>query len=153
LNIGDRCIPDEGGRVTELVARPLINLYLPELAGFEQPLAGETAARRPLLESLCFPVGYGVEIALLIDTLRSRGLPAMAQADLGVRQNRHRRLRDLGPMAYAVMVAAGRRIHGRRQMDQVAPGPFMVPARAGFDVRPVPVEERPPMARARREGP
>ena len=74
---GGEPIPNGGGRVTELMARPLLNLRVPELAGFAQPLAGEIAARRWLLERLSFPVGYGVEIAMLIDALREVGLDAM----------------------------------------------------------------------------
>jgi hypothetical protein len=123
-----------------------LGLYVPRLAGFFQPLAGETAARRELLESISFPVGYGVEVALLIDTLATRGLPAMAQVDLGIRQNRHQPLRSLGAMAYAVMVAAERRIHGTETVDRAAPGSFVWPTADGLDVREVPVEERPPMA-------
>lgn len=146
LKIGDELHADEGGRVTELVARPLLNLYVPELAGFVQPLAGETAARREVLEGSTFPVGYGVEIALLIDTLRTRGLPAMAQVDLGTRQNRHQPLKSLGAMAYAVMVAAGRRVHPPGSIEAAAPGPFLLPTQDGLDARSVPVEERPPMA-------
>ena len=79
LRVGATVVPDGGGRVTELVARPLLNLHVPELAGFLQPLAGEVAARRELLERLPFPVGYGVEIAMLIDALRAVGLDRMAQ--------------------------------------------------------------------------
>ena len=67
-----RCATGGGGRVTELVARPLLNLHWPELAGVVQPLAGEYAARRALLEPLPFPTGYGVELALLVDTLERR---------------------------------------------------------------------------------
>ena len=134
-------IPDGGGRVTELMARPLLNLRVPELSGFVQPLAGEVAARRWLLERLRFPVGYGVEIAMLIDALREVGLDAMAQVDLGERRNRHQPLRDLGPMAYAMLVAASRRLG-----DAVVPGPYARPSGPEVDVRPVAVEERPPLA-------
>jgi glycosyltransferase involved in cell wall biosynthesis len=133
-------IPHGGGRVTELMARPLLNLRVPELAGFVQPLAGEIAARRPLLERLSFPVGYGVEIAMLIDALREVGLDAMGQVDLGERRNRHQSLRDLGLMAYAVLVAASRRLG-----DDVVPGPYALPSGEEIDVRPVAVEERPPL--------
>jgi glucosyl-3-phosphoglycerate synthase len=131
----------EGGRVTELMARPLLNLHVPELAGFEQPLAGETAARRTLLEALPFPVGYGIEIALLIDALRHVGLDGLAEAQLGTRQNRHQALRDLGAMAFAVLCAVQAR---------VAPGSDAVPAGLvqpwdGGAVRDVPVLERPPL--------
>jgi len=99
----------EGGRVTELVARPLINLHFPALAGFVQPLAGEIAIERDLFRRLSVPVGYGVEIAMLIDCLRLAGLDALAQVDLGTRQNRHQSLRALSAMAVEVMVAVERR--------------------------------------------
>jgi glucosyl-3-phosphoglycerate synthase len=107
-------LPNEGGRVTELMARPLLNLHEPRLAGFAQPLAGEFAGRRELLESIQFPVGYGVEIAVLIDALRRYGLDALAECHLGERQNRHQPLRALGEMAYAVLSAVERRIRAER---------------------------------------
>jgi len=132
-------IPDGGGRVTELMARPLINLHVPELAGFAQPLAGEIAARRSLLERLPFPAGYGVEIGMMIDALRAVGLDALAQVHLGARQNRHQPLRALGAMAYAVLVAAERRL-GR----DPRPGPYVLPF-ADEPPRRVAVEERPPL--------
>lgn len=143
FRVGEVSVPDGGGRVTELVARPLINLYVPELAGFAQPLAGETAARRPLLESLSFPVGYGVEIAMMIDTLRTVGIDAMAQVDLGTRQNRHQPLRDLSAMAHAVLVAASTRVHGREALEVYGPGPLALPGAGSIEVRRVPLEERP----------
>jgi glucosyl-3-phosphoglycerate synthase len=96
----------EGGRVTELVARPLIALAFPELAGLVQPLAGEWAIRRSLFETLSVPTGYAVELAALVDTLRARGLGAIAQVDLGTRAHRHQALRDLGAMAAQIMAAA-----------------------------------------------
>jgi glucosyl-3-phosphoglycerate synthase len=102
-------LEDEGGRVTELVARPLLNLHFPLLAGFAQPLAGEIAIERDLFRRLSVPVGYGVEIAMLIDCLKLVGIDALAQADLGTRQNRHQSLRALGAMALQVMVAVERR--------------------------------------------
>ena len=102
FRVGDAVEHDGGGRVTELLARPLLNLHAPELAVFDQPLAGETAAARELLEQLPFSAGYGVEIAMLIDVWRRAGLDAMAQVDLGVRHNRHQPLRELSAMAYAV---------------------------------------------------
>ncbi|MGZ4270861.1 MAG: glucosyl-3-phosphoglycerate synthase, partial [Solirubrobacteraceae bacterium] len=105
---GGEVRPGEGGRVTELMARPLLNLHRPALAGFAQPLAGEVAARRELLAQLAFPVGYGVEIAMLLDADELVGIDALAQADLGSRQNRHQPLRELSAMSYAVLVAASR---------------------------------------------
>ncbi len=103
--------PDGGGRVTELVARPLVNLYWPELAGFVQPLGGEYAVRRRLLERLPFPCGYGVELAMLIDTLGLLGLDAMAQVDVGVRKHKHQDDRSLGRMASELWQAAVSRLH------------------------------------------
>ena len=94
--------PTGGGRVTELTARPLLDAFYPELALFGQPLAGEIAARRELLETLPFACGYSVDIALLIDVWRAVGLGRMAEVDLDVRQNRHRPLDELGAMATQV---------------------------------------------------
>src|SRR5207253_5005085 len=74
-----------GGRVTELMARPLLDAFFPEVAGVVQPLAGEYAARRTLLESLPFAAGYGVETGLLLDAVAAHGLDAVAQVDLGHR--------------------------------------------------------------------
>jgi glucosyl-3-phosphoglycerate synthase len=141
FNAGGRALADEGGRVTELMARPLLNLHFPLLAGFTQPLAGEFAARRRLLERLPFPVGYGIEVALLIDALDELGLDALAECGLGSRQNRHQPLRALGEMAFAVLAAVERRIDGPRSATG---GQFLRPWEDGRIVR-VPVDERPPL--------
>ena len=109
LKLGGATVEDEGGRVTELVARPLINMFFPALAGFVQPLAGEVAARRELLESLSFPGGYGIEIAMLIDAFEMVGLDALAEVDVGRREDANQTLRNLSPMAYAVTSAILRR--------------------------------------------
>jgi glucosyl-3-phosphoglycerate synthase len=141
--------PDGGGRVTELMARPLLNLHAPELAVFDQPLAGETAARRELLEQLRVSVGYGVEIAMLIDAGRLAGIDALAQVDLGVRQNRHQPLRELSAMAYAVLVAAQSRFLGPEFADANAAGSIVLPPLPGeqtMEPRRVAVEERPSLA-------
>jgi glucosyl-3-phosphoglycerate synthase len=103
---------DGGGRVTELTAKPLFNVFFPQLAGFAQPLAGEFAGTRELLFSIPFFTGYGVETGLLIDTLRLAGLYAMAQVDVGERVNRHQSLGDLGRMSYAVLRTVLRRVTG-----------------------------------------
>jgi glucosyl-3-phosphoglycerate synthase len=95
----------EGGRVTELVARPLLNLLFPELAGLVQPLAGEWAVRRSLFASLSVPTGYAVETTALIDAVRTLGVDAIAQVDLGRRAHRHQALRDLGAMATQIVAA------------------------------------------------
>jgi glycosyltransferase involved in cell wall biosynthesis len=146
---GGQVLADGGGRVTELMARPLLNLHAPELAVFDQPLAGETAARRTLLESLSFAAGYGVEIAMLIDVWAAIGLGGMAQVDLGVRQNRHQPLRDLSAMAYAVLVAAQTRFLGRDFADANAGGSIALPPLAGdhaMESCRVVLEERPPLS-------
>ncbi len=142
-------VPNSGGRVTELMARPLLNLHAPELAVFDQPLAGETAGRRALLEQLPFSAGYGVEIAMLIDAWRAVGLEGLAQVDLGARQNRHRSLRELSAMAYAVLVAAQARFLGSDFADAHAGGSISLPALDGvgaMKTRRATVEERPPLA-------
>ena len=137
----------EGGRVTELVARPLLNLHFPRLAGFAQPLAGEIAIRRQLFGRFAVPVGYGVEIGMLVDALRLAGLDALAQVDLGSRQNRHQRLRDLSRMAAEVMVAVERRIGAppRPGSPSFRPRPEAGGAAEVWRLR---TEERPPLARA-----
>ncbi len=95
--------PEGGGRVTELVARPLLNMFWPELSGFVQPLAGEYAGRREVLESIPFVANYGVEIGHLIDLLELRGLDALAQVDLGHRVHRHQSTQALGRMSGQIM--------------------------------------------------
>jgi glucosyl-3-phosphoglycerate synthase len=111
--------PGGGGRVTELVARPLLNAYWPELAGFVQPLAGEYAARRTLLERLPFATGYGVEIGLLIDALAVVGLAGLAQVDLGERRHRHHDDLRLGRMAAEIWQTALSRIPSVRSNQEV----------------------------------
>ncbi len=110
---GSTVVAAGGGRVTELVARPLLNLLWPELAGVVQPLAGEYAARRSLLEQVPFPCGYGVELALLVDTLDLLGLDAIAQVDLGVRVHRHHDERRLGRMSAEIVHTALGRLERR----------------------------------------
>jgi glucosyl-3-phosphoglycerate synthase len=138
---GGQNLPHEGGRVTEVMARPMLNLHFPLLAGFAQPLAGEFGARRDLLTRIPFPVGYGVEIAVLIDALAIVGLPALAECHLGTRQNRHQPLRALGEMAFAVLAAVEGRLDGPRS---VTGGHYLRPWEDGTVVQ-VPVEERPPL--------
>jgi glucosyl-3-phosphoglycerate synthase len=145
-------LPEGGGRVTELLARPLLNLHAPELAVFDQPLAGELAARRGLLEQIPFCAGYGVEIAMLIDAWRLAGLDGLAQVDLGVRQNRHQPLRELSAMAYAVLVAAETRLLGSSFADAHACGSLSLPPLHGegqMESRRVAIQERPPLAHYR----
>ncbi len=121
FRIGSETFPDGGGRVTELTARPLLNLFYPDLAGIDQPLAGEVAARRELLERLPFVTGYGVDVALLIDACQAVGLDGLAQVDLEVRQNTHQPLRDLGPMAAAVLGAVVARLEREGRLPELLP--------------------------------
>jgi len=141
----------DGGRVTELVARPMINLYWPELAGFVQPLAGEYAARREVLERVPFVTEYGVELGLLIDLLDTEGLDAMTQVDLGSREHSHQSTPALGRMAAQIMLTAWSRLE--RQGRVVTPEPlnatllqFDKERRGRARVSDVSVAERPPLA-------
>jgi glucosyl-3-phosphoglycerate synthase len=137
--------PDGGGRVTELTARPLLNLFYPELAAVEQPLAGELAARRDVLERLPFVTGYGVDIALLIDAYEIFGLDAIAQVDLDVRQNAHQPLRDLGPMAYAVLQAVTARLVREERLSGPLPTTFIAPGDEGPKAVSSDPVQRPPL--------
>ena len=107
-------VPDGGGRVTELTAKPALNLLFPELAGFVQPLAGEFGGTRDLMYSVPFFSGYAVEVGMLIDVLDRCGLSAMAQVDAGMRKNRHQDLGNLSRMGYAVLRAVLVRAMQRR---------------------------------------
>jgi glucosyl-3-phosphoglycerate synthase len=117
-------LPADGGRVTELTARPLLSAFYPELAGFGQPLAGEVAARRTLFERMPFATGYAVETAMLLHARDALGgTQGMAQVDLDVRLNRHQSLKELGPMAYAVLrvILERLRAEGRLADDHAPP--------------------------------
>src|SRR3954452_19247664 len=92
-----------GGRTTELVGRPLLALYAPELSELDQPLAGETAGRREVLESIPLVQGWGVELAMLLDVASRYGAASIGQVDLGVRRHRHRPLSELSVQAAEVM--------------------------------------------------
>jgi len=106
LQVGGVAYPGSGGRVTRLVATPVLNLVEPDLVVFGQPLAGETAGRRDLLERLPFRTGYGVELQLLLDAHAAVGLEGLAQVDLGVRSHRHQSDAELGAMATALLHVA-----------------------------------------------
>ncbi|HVB42879.1 MAG TPA: glucosyl-3-phosphoglycerate synthase [Streptosporangiaceae bacterium] len=137
----------EGGRVTELVARPLLNLWWPELADVVQPLAGEWAARRTLMESLRIPVGYGVELATLMDTVARHGLDAVAQVDLGTRAHRHQANHDLALMSAELLVVAERRRRRAPEPPTALLKQFVrEDGQVRVRIRPVPVDERPPAA-------
>lgn len=131
---------DRGGRVTELVARPLLALLFPHLTSIVQPLGGEYAGRRELLEQLPFVEGYGVDIALLIDIAARFGTEVIAQVDLGTRRHRNRPLDELSPQAAEVMhtalTRAGRTVPSR---------PTLV--RPGLEPLEIEMSELPPLAR------
>ncbi|SDJ75204.1 glucosyl-3-phosphoglycerate synthase [Nonomuraea jiangxiensis] len=143
--------PTGGGRVTELVARPLINLHWPLLAGFVQPLAGEYAGRRSALERVPFLTGYGVELGLLIDLLDLAGLDAFAQVDLGTREHAPQSTEALGGMASQIMLAAWSRLERQGKIEsRHAPSARLAQFRKSWDghhvlVRDIGIAERPPM--------
>jgi glucosyl-3-phosphoglycerate synthase len=140
-------LPADGGRVTELAARPLLSAFFPELAAFVQPLAGEVAAPRSLLERLPFATGYAVETAMLLHARDALGgTRGMAQVDLDVRLNRHQPLVELGPMAYAVLRVVLERLRADgRLLDDHAP-PLQT---ADGGLVQVELVERPPYATLR----
>jgi glucosyl-3-phosphoglycerate synthase len=149
LGAGD----DGGGRVTEICARPLINIFYPHLAGFAQPLSGEAAGRRELLSSVPFFSGYAVELGLLIDLSRVAGLGALAQVDLGARRHVNQPTVARGAMASTITQAVLRRLADEGRVPEAlaaAAGPYARPvpgsdglALSEVDTRPA---ERPPMA-------
>ncbi|MEA2212679.1 MAG: glucosyl-3-phosphoglycerate synthase [Solirubrobacteraceae bacterium] len=149
FRVGAHTLPDGGGRVTELTARPLLNLFYPELAAVRQPLAGEVAARRDLLERLPFVTGYGVDIALLLDAHREAGLDGLAQVDLDVRQNAHQPLRDLGPMAFAVLRAVASRLEREGRLAGPLPSSFLLSGAEELHTLEADPVERPPLAKLR----
>ncbi|WP_336922991.1 glucosyl-3-phosphoglycerate synthase [Aquipuribacter sp. SD81] len=148
-----------GGRVTELLARPALATFAPELGGVVQPLGGEYAGTRELLEQVPFAGGYGVEVGLLLDTLAAKGLDAIAQVDVGVRKHRHRDLLSLGVAAQEIMLTIARRtaaLELARAIARGGPGADGGVDLVQFDQAPdgrwqaetthVMVHDRPPMA-------
>jgi nucleotide-binding universal stress UspA family protein len=142
-----------GGRVTELVARPLINLFFPELSGMIQPLAGEYAGRRSLLETLPFFTGYAVEIGHLIDAIERAGLEGLGQVDLERRVHRNQELEGLSRMSFVILQAVMKRLEERRRAHLFAElGSTMKLPRSGPDHLSLELieladQERPPMIR------
>jgi glucosyl-3-phosphoglycerate synthase len=138
-------VPSEGGRVTELVARPLVALHWPQLAGIVQPLAGEWAVRRSLFEQLPVPTGYAVELAALVDCCRLRGPETIAQVDLGLRRHGHQPLAALGAMSLQILAMAESRVSGTSHRDQMRLQQYHWSTGAAEPVaRTVDVGERPP---------
>ena len=134
-----------GGRTTELVARPLMSLFFPDIAALQQPLAGEYAGRRSVLEQLPFVQGWGVEMALLIDVAQRFGADAIAQIDVGVREHRHRSLESLSVQAAEVMAT----ILGRVPGGSLVPGSSPYLQRADGSRLRLNLEERPPVSTIR----
>ena len=149
---GTDLVPTGGGRVTELMARPVVNLLFPELAGVIQPLSGEYAGTRELLESLPFLSGYGVELGLLVDIVSAHGLDAIAQVDLDQRIHRNHPLQSVGRMAFGVLEAAIMKLReqGRLQLRD-EPGTILHQFELeDGEYQPesteIPIRERPPAA-------
>ncbi|MBA2505776.1 MAG: glucosyl-3-phosphoglycerate synthase [Thermoleophilaceae bacterium] len=140
---GNESVPAGGGRVNELMARPLLSAFYPELADVRQPLAGEMGARRELLEQIPFGTGYAVEIAMLIDVYRHAGLDAMAQVTVGERRQPHQPLIELGEMAYVVLQVVLERLRREGRGADVDLGAFHRADGRRVDLEPV---ERPAAA-------
>ena len=132
--------PVGGGRVTELLARPVLSLFYPELAGLRQPLSGQVGVRRDWLETLPVWTGYALEMGMLLETWKRAGLDAIAEVDLGVLWNASQPLADLGPMAYAVLLAVTRQLEREGRLEPAGAPPFLSPS-GPVDVEPL---ERPP---------
>jgi glucosyl-3-phosphoglycerate synthase len=141
----DPADPYDGGRVTELVARPLLNLWRPDLAAFYQPLGGQVAGTTALLRSIPFLTGYAVEIGMLVAVVDAVGLDRVVEVELGTVRNRPRPTADLAPMAQEVLYGFARRVLPAGA--QPAWRPYVHPA---LDHAPTTVVERPPQDR---EGP
>jgi glucosyl-3-phosphoglycerate synthase len=135
----------EGGRVTELMARPLISVFFPHLTGLHQPLAGECAARRDVLETVPFVGGYGVDLGLLIDVSERFGTAGLVQCDLGVRVHRNRPLAELSVQALAILQLALVRA-GLCESTAAAFGWTTHLVRPAAEAVPVTLVERPPLA-------
>ncbi len=136
--------PSGGGRVTELVARPLLSLLFPKLADVVQPLGGEYAARREAIEVLPFVEGWGVELALLVDIVERFGRDALAQVDLGAREHRNRPLEQLSAQSLAIIATALRRA-GLMAFDGAALELLRPDVAGNVEVERVEMRERPPI--------
>jgi glucosyl-3-phosphoglycerate synthase len=152
LHIGDELQATGGGRVTELAARPILNLFFPELSGIVQPLSGEQAGRRSLLEQLPFFTGYGVETGLLVDTLQRAGLGAIGQVDMKQRIHRNQSLYNLSKMSFEVLQVAIKRVgeaHGTNLLEEANFTMKLIAASGGklhLEMHDILDVERPPMA-------
>jgi glucosyl-3-phosphoglycerate synthase len=152
LDRGESTLASGGGRVSEILIRPILSLFYPELCHVLQPLSGEYAGRRSLFESLAFPVGYGVEIAHLIDLAQAGKLERCAQTDLIKRVHRNRDDDELGAMAFAILQVIFRRLHrdGKLVIGNPLPSLYQSWVADGAGVhgisKNIPEPERPPIA-------
>jgi len=153
LHIGGELQATGGGRVTELAARPILNLFFPELSGMVQPLSGEQGGRRATLEQLPFFTGYGVETGLLIDILQRAGLGAIAQVDMKQRIHRNQDLLALSKMSFEILQVALKRVgeaHGQRLWEDANATIKLITSQEGgrlhLEMHEVMANERPPMA-------
>ncbi|MBL8056491.1 MAG: glucosyl-3-phosphoglycerate synthase, partial [Anaerolineales bacterium] len=152
LRVGDKVQAGGGGRVTELTARPLLNLFYPELSGVIQPLSGEYAGRRGALEQAAFFSGYGVETGLLIDVCERCGVGAIAQVDLLERVHHNQELEALSKMSFAIIQTVLRKLERRYEraiIEDVNKTMKLIRYDAGgyfLDVDEIAERERPPMA-------
>ena len=151
IAVGDKTFAEGGGRVTELTARPLFNLFFPELSGIIQPLAGEYGGRRSVLERVPFFVGYGVETGLLIDLFSQFGLQAIAQVDLEERIHRNQSLPALSQMAFAIIQVFIQRLEEKNRiklMEEVNQSMKLIRDKGktyALEVKDIRDQERPPM--------
>jgi glycosyltransferase involved in cell wall biosynthesis len=151
LKVGGKIQAGGGGRVTELTARPMLNLFYPELSGVVQPLSGEYAGRRDALEQLPFFSGYGVETGLLIDMLERFGLASIGQVDLLERVHHSQPLEALSKMSFAILQAVIRKLevrYGQTILEDVHKSMKLIRYEAGayfLDVEEIVEHERPPM--------
>ena len=163
LRVGDKIQAGGGGRVTELMARPMLNLFYPALSGVIQPLSGEYGGRRAALEQVPFFSGYGVETGLLIDIYEKFGLDAIAQVDLLERVHHNQSLEALSKMSFAILQAVIRKLERRYQLailEEVNKSMKLIRHKHGayfLDVEDIAERERPPMLsmaeyKARRSG-
>lgn len=123
---GDKVVPDGGGRVSQLTARPLLSAFYPDIAGLTQPLAGEVAAPRELLERLPFATGYAVETSMLLDVREAVGAGAIVETDLGERRNFHQPLHALRPMAEEVLAVVCERLRREGRLSDGGPDDAIV---------------------------
>lgn len=151
LSLGRETRPSGGGRVTEILVRPLFSAYFPELSALIQPLSGEYAVRRDVLEAIAFPIGYGVETSHILDVYRGWGMEAFAQVDLDKRIHRNQTTAALGRMSFGILQSFFNRM---RQFGMATDLPAIAEVYRAVEARerrftivehPIREEERPPM--------